>query len=161
MRNADRVGHAVQRPAYFAERYGVDAFQARRPLALWKKLRLADAVILGGGGILFDAGSLDTLRVVGQSQLLVWTMLTRLAAMLGKFDVAKIEYSYSYRYMYEGYYAYGDKAEAPIAIEEAGPATPSSQPSKVSGNLARFFGWLLTRHLVTPLKTKCASTDTR
>ncbi|NLW51695.1 MAG: hypothetical protein GXY85_12775 [Candidatus Brocadiaceae bacterium] len=71
-------------PAYFAERYGVDAFQARRPLALWKKLRLADAVILGGGGILFDAGSLDTLRVVGQSQLLVWTMLTRLAAMLGK-----------------------------------------------------------------------------
>lgn len=63
-------------------------------------------------------------------------------AMLGKFDVAKIEYSYSYRYMYEGYYAYG-AAEAPIAIEESGPAKPNSKPSKVRSSLGRLYD----RHL--------------
>jgi Mrp family chromosome partitioning ATPase len=67
-----------------------------------------------------------------------------IGAMLGKFDVAKIEYSYSYRYMYEGYYAYGAAAtEAPVAIEEASSAKPSSQSGKVSSTLARLY----SRHL--------------
>lgn len=63
-------------------------------------------------------------------------------AMLGKFDVDKIEYSYSYRYMYEGYYAYG--ADAPPAIEDGGAArAPSSQPSKVVGSVVGLY----RRHL--------------
>ena len=66
-----------------------------------------------------------------------------IGAMLGKFDVGKIEYSYSYRYMYEGYYAYGAASEGPAAIEEASPAKPSSPSSKVSSTLARLYG----RHL--------------
>lgn len=66
-----------------------------------------------------------------------------IGAMLGKFDVAKIEYSYSYRYMYDGYYAYGANAEATAAIEEASSAKPSSQPGKVGGTMARLYN----RHL--------------
>lgn len=65
-----------------------------------------------------------------------------IGAMLGKFDVAKIEYSYSYRYMYEGYYAYG-AAEGTKAIEEAGPAKPSAANNKVRGSMGRLFD----RHL--------------
>jgi capsular exopolysaccharide synthesis family protein len=37
--------------------------------------------------------------------------------MLGMLDVEKIEYSYSYRYMYEGYYSYGAE-EGTRALEE-------------------------------------------
>ncbi len=65
-----------------------------------------------------------------------------IGAMLGKFDVAKIEYSYSYRYMYEGYYAYGAD-EGARAIEETGADKPSAKTSKVRGAVGRLYD----RHL--------------
>ncbi len=58
-------------------------------------------------------------------------------AMLGKLDVERIEYSYSYRYMYEGYYAYG--AEAQLAIEEGGPAAAPSRPSRSRNALVSLY----------------------
>ncbi|MBK8083709.1 MAG: polysaccharide biosynthesis tyrosine autokinase [Devosia sp.] len=62
-------------------------------------------------------------------------------AMLGKLDVERIEYSYSYRYMYEGYYAYG--AEAQLSIEEGGTSGAAPQPGKSRNALARLYN----RHL--------------
>lgn len=71
-------------PAYFSSRYGVSVFRARHVPTIWQKLRWSDALILGGGGTLFDLSVLDTLRVVGHSQLAVWTGMTILAARLSK-----------------------------------------------------------------------------
>jgi len=56
-------------------------------------------------------------------------------AMLGKLDVERIEYSYSYRYMNEGYYG----ADAPIAIEEAGSHAPNSRSSQARDVLVRLY----------------------
>ncbi len=61
-----------------------------------------------------------------------------IGAMLGKFDVAKIEYSYSYRYMYEGYYAYGG-AGSSGEIEGAAPVKPSAQSHTGGGLVAALY----------------------
>src|SRR5690606_29149796 len=62
-------------------------------------------------------------------------------AMLGKLDVAKIDYSYAYRYMYEGYYSYGSEETPRLA--DQGEATPDAAEAgtdrRWSGTLAHLY----------------------
>ena len=64
-----------------------------------------------------------------------------IGAMLAKLDVDRIEYSYSYRYMYEGYYSYGgarDEEETP-RLEQEGASHESVKPTSRWRNSAAHF----------------------
>ncbi|RUT29980.1 polysaccharide biosynthesis tyrosine autokinase [Arsenicitalea aurantiaca] len=62
-------------------------------------------------------------------------------AMLGKLDIEKIDYSYAYRYMYEGYYSYGSE-ETP-RIEEQNDVKPARAFGGWSGGVVHLY----RRHL--------------
>jgi len=66
-----------------------------------------------------------------------------IGAMLGKFDVAKIEYSYSYRYMYEGYYAYAASDGTKALVDTGAAKKPTAKSTKTRGGLGRLYD----RHL--------------
>lgn len=57
-------------------------------------------------------------------------------AMLGKLDVDKIEYSYAYRYMYEGYYAYGAEN---AQLEGDNKVEPETAKGKLGDSVAQLY----------------------
>jgi capsular exopolysaccharide synthesis family protein len=60
-------------------------------------------------------------------------------AMLGMLDVEKIEYSYSYRYMYEGYYAYGAEEGTPALEERKGGEHKTGERDAQGSVVGRFY----------------------
>jgi len=66
-------------PDYFHNIYGVDAVKPEKLIKLIKILKNSDLVIIGGGGLFFDYGLLDTLKISGKSQILYWLMISWVA----------------------------------------------------------------------------------
>lgn len=62
----------------------VKLIKAINPFALFFSILKADIVQIGGGGLFFDYSGIDTLSVIGKSQLLVWISITVLSGLLRK-----------------------------------------------------------------------------
>lgn len=109
-------------------------------------LGLADALILSrlSTATLLVVAAHQTARRATQGALkrLHQAGANVVGALLSKLDVERIEYSYSYRYMYEGYYAYGaEGSPGQIAKGDA------DEPANAAQGVARTVGDLYRRHL--------------